>query len=375
MVGQPHDPGEGPIAEAERIAAEQSSDAQPLGSPGPPMNRRSPFFIGMTAAAGVAITYAAVRGLVLASSMLLLIGVAFFVALGLEPAVSWLANRRVPRWAAVTVVFLIALAVIGGSVAAAIPPLVDQARQFINHAPQYMQDIQNHSSFLGRINDRFHVQQKITDTMNGSGGSAVSEVLKAGKTVFGTITDLLIGLILTVYFLLNLPNIRTTLYRFAPASRRPRTILIGDRIFAKVGTYMIGNIVVSIIAGIATFIWLMIFDIPYPLLLAILVALLDLIPFGSTVAGILVAAVALTVSLPVAIATLAFYLVFRLAEDYLLVPKIVGKAVEVPAVATLVAVLVGGALLGLVGALVAIPVAAAIQLLVQEVLFVRLDQM
>lgn len=375
MVGQPHDPGEDPIAEAERIAAAQSSDAQPLGSPGPPINRRSPFFIGMTAAAGVAITYAAVRGLVLASSMLLLIGVAFFVALGLEPAVSWLANRRVPRWAAVTVVFVIALTVIGGSVAAAIPPLVDQARQFINHAPHYMQEVQNHSSFLGRLNDRFHVQQKITDTMNGSGGSTVSEVLKAGKTVFGTITDLFIGLVLTVYLLLNLPDIRATLYRFAPASRRPRTILIGDRIFAKVGTYMIGNIVISIIAGLATFIWMMIFGIPYPLLLAILVALLDLIPFGSTVAGILVAAVALTVSLPVGITTLAFYLVFRLAEDYLLVPKIIGKAVEVPAVATLVAVLVGGELLGLVGALVAIPVAAAIQLLVQEVLFVRLDQM
>jgi predicted PurR-regulated permease PerM len=329
----------------------------------------------MTAAAGVAITYAAVRGLVLASSMLLLIGVAFFIALGLEPAVSWLANRRVPRWAAVTVVFVIALAVIGGSVAAAIPPLVDQARQFINHAPHYMQQVQNHSSFLGRLNDRFHVQQKITDTMNGSGGSTVSEVLKAGKTVFGTITDLFIGLVLTVYLLLNLPDIRATLYRFAPASRRPRTILIGDRIFAKVGTYMIGNIVISIIAGLATFIWMMIFGIPYPLLLAILVALLDLIPFGSTVAGILVAAVALTVSLAVGITTLAFYLVFRLAEDYLLVPKIIGKAVEVPAVATLVAVLVGGELLGLVGALVAIPVAAAIQLLVQEVLFVRLDQM
>jgi predicted PurR-regulated permease PerM len=375
LVGQPHDPGEGPIAEAERIAAAQSSDAQPLGSPGPPINRRSPFFIGMTAAAGVAITYAAVRGLVLASSMLLLIGVAFFVALGLEPAVSWLASRRVPRWAAVTVVFVIALAVIGGSVAAAIPPLVDQARQFIDHAPHYMQQVQSHSSFFGRLNDRFHVQQKITDTMNGSGGSMVSEVLKAGKTVFGTITDLLIGLILTVYLLLNLPDIRATLYRFAPASRRPRTILIGDRIFAKVGTYMIGNLVISIIAGLSTFIWMMIFGIPYPLLLAILVALLDLIPFGSTVAGILVAAVALTVSLPVGIATLAFYLVFRLAEDYLLVPKIIGKAVEVPAVATLVAVLVGGELLGLVGALVAIPVAAAIQLLVQEVLFVRLDQM
>lgn len=374
MVGQPHTDDEGPIAEAERVAAQLSSGDQPLGPPGPPLDRRSPFFLGMTAAAGVAVTYGVVRGLVLVSSMLLLIGVAFFVSLGLEPAVSWLVNRRFPRWAAVAVVLVVACAVIVGSLAAALPPLVEQARQFIEHAPQYMQQAQNHASAIGRINQRFHLQQRIADTMNGSGGNTVSAVVKAGKTVFGTLTDLVIGAVLTLYFLANMPNIRATLYRFVPSSRRPRAILIGDRIFAKVGAYMIGNIVISVIAGVATFVWLIIFGVPYPLLLGIFVALLDLIPFGSTVAGIIVAAVALTVSVPVSIATLAFYIAFRLAEDYLLVPKIIGMAVEVPAVATLVAVLVGGALLGIVGALVAIPIAAAIQLLVQEVLFPTLDQ-
>jgi len=366
--------GEGPIADAERVAWKLSSDDQPLGPPGPPLDRRSPFFVGMSAAAGVAVTYAVVRGLVLVSSMLLLIGVAFFVSLGLEPAVSWLINRRFPRWAAVTVVLVASFGVIAAALAAAVPPLFEQARQFIDHAPHYVQQIQNHSSLVGRLNDRFHLQQRITDTVNSSGGNAVSEVVKAGKTVFGTLTDLVIGAVLTVYFVANLPNIRATLYRFVPNSRRPRAILIGDRIFAKVGAYMIGNIVISVIAGVATFIWLIIFGVPYPLLLGIFVALLDLIPFGSTVAGIIVAAVALTVSVPVSIATLGFYIAFRLAEDYLLVPKIIGKAVEVPAVATLVAVLVGGALLGIIGALVAIPIAAAIQLLVQEVLFPRLDQ-
>lgn len=374
IVGQPHVDEEGPIADAERVAAELSSEEKPLGPPGPPVDRRSPFFVGMTAAAGVAVTYAAVHGLVLVSSMLLLIGVAFFVSVGLEPAVSWLVNRRFPRWAAVTTVLVTAAVVIVGSMAAAVPPLVEQARQFIDHAPHYVQQVQDHSSLVGKLNDRFHLQQRITDMMNGSGGNAVSEVVKAGKTVFGTLTDLVVGMVLTVYFLANLPNIRVTLYRFVPNSRRPRAILIGDRIFAKVGSYMIGNIVISVIAGVATFVWLIVFGVPYPLLLAIFVALLDLIPFGSTVAGIIVAAVALTVSVPVSIATLAFYTAFRLAEDYLLVPKIIGKAVEVPAVVTLLAVLVGGALLGLVGALVAIPVAAAIQLLVQEVLFPRLDQ-
>src|SRR5581483_7562727 len=299
MVGQPHTEDEGPIADAEQAAAELSSEEQPLGPLGPPMDRRSPFYIGMTATAGVAVTYALARGLVLVSSMLLLIGVAFFISLGLEPAVSWLTRHRLPRWAAVAVVLFLGVAVVGGSLAAAIPPFVEQARQFIDQAPHYLQQLQNHSSMLGRLNDKFHVQQRVTQMVSGSGKSAVPEIVKAGKTVFGTITDIVIVLVLTVYFLANLPDIRTTLYRFVPNSRRPRAILIGDRVFAKVGTYMMGNLLISFIAGAATFIWLIIFDVPYPLLLAIFVALLDLIPFGSTVAGFIVAAVALTVSIPV----------------------------------------------------------------------------
>ena len=128
------------------------------------------------------------------------------------------------------------------------------------------------------------------------------------------------------------------------------------------------------IAGAATFIWLIIFDVPYPLLLGLFVALLDLVPIiGSTIAGVVVSAVALTVSLPVCIATGAFFIGFRLAEDYLLGPKIIGRFVKVSAIVTMVAVLIGGALLGIVGALVAIPIAAAVQVLIQELLFPRLD--
>jgi predicted PurR-regulated permease PerM len=129
-----------------------------------------------------------------------------------------------------------------------------------------------------------------------------------------------------------------------------------------------------VIAGVGTYIWLLIFGVPYPVLLALLVALLDLIPvIGSTVGGAIVSLVALTVSLPIAIGTLSFYIVYRLAEDYLIVPRIMGRTVEVPAVVTVVAVLLGGTLMGLIGALVAIPVAAALRLLLHEVAFHRLD--
>jgi predicted PurR-regulated permease PerM len=375
LVGQPHSDEEGSVAEAEVLAAEMSSDEQPLGSLGRRFNRRSPFYIGLTASAGVAVTYGAVRMLGSLSSVLVLIGVAFFLALGLEPAVSWFVNHKLPRWAATTLVFVIFLAMLGAFVAAAIPPLVQQASELIKQAPHYIQQAQDHSSAIGRLNDRLHLQQRITDTINGSGGSVVNEVVSAGSAVFGAVADSLIVIVLTVYFLVDMPRIRTNLYRLVPHTRRPRAILIGDEVFAKVGAYVLGNVLISVIAGAATFFWLMAFDVPYPLLLGIFVALLDLVPVvGSTIAGVVVAAVALTVSLPICIATTVFFVVFRLLEDYLLVPRIIGGAVKVPAMITVVAVLIGGALLGIVGALVAIPIAAALLMLTQEVLYPRLDE-
>lgn len=374
-VAQPHiESDEGPVAEAEHLAADLSSDERPLGVPGRQFNRRSPFYIGMAAAAGVAVTYAAVQLLSVTSSMLLLIGVAFFLALGLEPAVSWLVTHRLPRWAATTLVFAIVLALLGAFVAAAIPPLSQQASQLIAQAPHYLQQAQDHSSTIGRLNERFHLQQRLTDILNTSGGSALNQLISAGSAVFGAVVDTVIVVVLTVYFLIDLPRIRTFLYRLVPHSRRPRAILIGDQVFAKVGAYLLGNLVISLIAGAATVIWLSAFNVPYPLLLGILVALLDLVPVvGSTIAGIVVAAVACTVSLPVGLATVVFFVVFRLAEDYLLIPRIIGRVVNVPALVTVVAVLIGGAVLGIVGALVAIPVAAAIQLLVEEILYPKLD--
>ena len=192
--------------------------------------------------------------------------------------------------------------------------------------------------------------------------------------MFSAVADAGIVAVLTTYFLIDYPRIRTNLYRLVPHSRRPRAIAIGDQILAGVGGYVLGNVLISVITAGCTFAWLLIFDVPYPLILALLVALLDLIPIvGSTIAGVIVALVSLTVSVPTALATVAFFIALRLLEDYLLVPKIIGKTVAVPALVTVVAVLLGGALLGIVGALLAIPVAAALLLLARETLFPRLD--
>jgi predicted PurR-regulated permease PerM len=371
---EPHSE-EDPLAEAEAEAAEISTPEQPLGTMGKQLDRRSPFLIGMAAAAGVAVTYGALRVVIGVQDILILIGLALFLAIGLEPAVLWLVNRRFPRWLAVITVFVVTLAAISGFLTAAIPVIVDQSSQFVAKLPTYLHEVQDHSSTLGKLNDRFHIESLIQKTLSGSGSGLTSGLLGAGQAVFSAVTNFLIVLVLTMYFVADLPRIRAAGYRLVPRSRRPRAILIGDQISVKVGGYVLGNLLISVIAGLLTLIWLLSFGVPYAALLAITVAVLDLIPvIGSISGGVIVSLVALTVSLPVCLLTLGFFLVYRFVEDYILVPRIIGSAVKVPAIVTVVAVLLGGALLGIVGALVAIPIAAAILLLAEEVLYPRLEK-
>jgi predicted PurR-regulated permease PerM len=376
--GQP-DPGHQPtppdrMQQAVDQAASIAEETGGLGRLGRPMNRRSPFFVGMAAAAGVAVTYGLVELVIRARSVLVLIGLALFIAAGLDPAVGWLTRRRLPRWSAVIVILLVVAAVVAGFAAAAIPPLTAQVSALAHELPHYMHTLQDHNSALGKLNARYHVEQRLSKLLSSKGTALVGGVLGAGELVLSAASAMVIVTVLVVYFLAAMPHIKLFLYRLAPASRRPRVILIGDEIFVKVGGYMLGNFVTSLIAGLGTWAWLEIVGVPYPVLLGLLVALLDLIPMiGSTIGGAIVSLVALTVSLPVAVATLAFYIGYRLAEDYLIVPRIMGRTVAVPAVVTVVAVLLGGALMGLIGALVAIPAAAALRLLLQEVTFRRLD--
>ncbi|HXT46200.1 MAG TPA: AI-2E family transporter [Pseudonocardiaceae bacterium] len=345
-----------------------------LGQPGKPLDRRSPFFIGLSGAAGVAVLVGIVEMIITVRGVLVLIGLALFLAIGLEPAVSALAQRKVPRWGAVITVLTAGLAVVGGFLAAAIPPLVRQATQFVTQAPTTLPRVLNHYPVLNQLATRLQLQQRLQRAFSGDASGAFTGLLGAGQVVFSAVASALIVVVLTVYFVADLPRIRATFYRLVPQSRRPRAIRLGDEIFAKVGAYVLGNLLISLIAGALTFVFLAIFKVPYSLLLSILVAILDLVPvIGSTIAGVVVCLVALSVSLPVCLATIGFFVVYRLAEDYLLVPRIIGRAVEVPALVTVVAVLLGGALLGIVGALVAIPAAAALLLLARELLFPRLD--
>ena len=363
------------IQEALETAAAVAEETGGLGTPGRPINRRSPFMIGMTGAFGVAVAYGLIELFIRARSVLIIIGLALFIAAGLDPVVGWLVRHRMPRWAAVLTVIGCALAIVAAFLAAAIPPLASEATALAHQIPHYMHNLQDRNSQLGKLNVKYHIQQRLTTLVTGGGGSLIGGVLGAGALVLSTVSFIVAVPVLSIYFLAGLPSIKVFAYQLVPHSRRPRVILIGDEILAKVGGYVLGNFITSVIAGLGTFFWLLAFGVPYPVLLAIFVAFLDLIPvIGSTLGGAIVSLVALTVSLPVALATLAFYIAYRLAEDYLIVPRIMGRTVEVPAIVSLVAVLIGGVLLGIVGALVAIPVAAAIRLLLNEIVFRRLDK-
>jgi predicted PurR-regulated permease PerM len=362
------------LNEAVEAAAVLAEATGGLGAPGRPMNRRSPFFIGMAAAAGVAVTYGLVELTIRARSVLVLIGLALFIAAGLNPAVSWLTRHGLRRWLAVIITLLAVAGSVAAFLAAAIPPLAAQATALVAELPRYMHSLQDHNSQLGKLDAQFHIQQRLSRLISTRGSSLIGGVLGAGELVLSAASALLIVAVLAVYFLADMPRIKLFAYRLAPHSRRTRVILIGDEIFAKVGGFVLGNFLTSVIAGLGTYLWMLIFGLPYPILLGLFVAFMDLIPvIGSTIGGAVVTLVALTVSLPVAALTLGFYVAYRLAEDYLLVPRVMGRTVRVPGVVSVVAVLVGGTLMGIIGALVAIPAAAALRLLLEEVAFHRLD--
>ncbi|WP_026204849.1 AI-2E family transporter [Actinomycetospora chiangmaiensis] len=374
-MAQPHVDAEGPIAEAEAAAAHSSTAQQPLGPLGSPLDRRSPFLIGLSAALGVAVVIAVAQLVTGAADVLILIGVALFVALGLEPVVSWLARRGLRRGTAVALVCVGFIAVLGGFLALAVPPMIEQAATLLQQTPRYLQLLQDRSSTVGQLDARFGLQQHLQQTLADNSSAVINGVLGVGLAILGWLGDTLVVVVLTVYFLATLPAMRRAAYRLAPASRRPRAILIGDAICVRFGGYVLGNVVMSVIAGAATFVWLLVLGVPFALSLAVLVALLDLVPVvGAVIGGAVTTLVALTVSWPVALATAGFFVVYKLLEDYLLMPKIMGRTVDVPAVLTVVAVLIGGALLGVIGAVVAIPVAAAVLLVVQEIVYPRLDR-
>jgi len=347
-----------------------------FGQPGRPFDRGSPFFIGVVGAVGVIVAVGLAWLVVEMGQVLVLLGLALFIAVGLDPAVHWLHRRGLPRWVAVCVVLLAAAMLFVGFVALAVPVLVDQAKILAGQIPHYLRSLNNHNTTLGKLNNRYHIVQRLQQLVNKGGTATLAHgVLGVGKAIFDLVAAAIVVIILSVYLLADLPRVKRGLYRLAPRSRRPRMVLLTDEILTRVGGYVLGNLLTSFIAGAGTWAWAVIFGIPYALLLGLLVGLLDLIPVvGSTIGGVIVALIALTVSPTIAIATAVFYIVYRFLEDYLLTPRVMARTVDVPGVLTVIATLIGGTLLGIVGALIAIPVAAAVKLLIEELAIPTLDR-
>ena len=346
-----------------------------FGELGAPFDRRSPFRIGVLGGLGLAVAYVVWLSITAAAEILLLIVLALVIAIGLDPVVRQLQRLRSPRWVGVVIASFAVLAVFGAFLALAIPPIVNEVDALIKSAPNYLQSLQSQSSLLGRLNRQLHLVTDLKKALSTGGVSAVgSGIVGAGRTALSVVSGIVIVIVLTIYFLADMPRLKRTLQRLTPRSRRARTAALIDEAFARVGGYVLGNVLTSVIAGLGTLVWLEIFSVPYPALLSVFVGLLDLIPIvGSTIAGLVVSLVALTVSLPVALATAGFYIVYRNAEDYLITPRIMKRTVRVPGLVTVIAVLIGGSLFGIIGALVAIPVAAIIQLIVEEVVYPRMD--
>ncbi|MCW2726310.1 MAG: permease-like protein [Frankiales bacterium] len=355
----------------------QADEDNPYGRPGRPLNRRSPFRLAFTAALGVALAYGLVSALIAVRSVLILLLISAFLAIGLNPAVEALGRRGLGRGKSVAIVLLGALLFFVGFGLAVVPPIVDQAGQFVNKAPDYIQQLQNNSR-VADLDSRYHFLKTAKDYLSHpekAGTSVFGGVLGVGKVVFSAFFSTLTVLILTLYFLSNLPSIKTSAYRAVPRSRRARVGLLTDEILERVGGYVGGALVIAACAGVSTFVLLLVLGVPYPVALAMLVAITDLVPLvGATIGAAVVILVSFFVSVEVGLIAFAFYAIYQQIENYVLYPRIMKRSVDVSPAATVVAVLIGGSLLGVLGALLAIPIAAAVQLVLQEVIVPRQDE-
>jgi predicted PurR-regulated permease PerM len=355
----------------------QVDEENPYGKPGRPLSRRSPFRIGFTAALGVALAYGLVNALIAVRSVLILLLISAFLAIGLNPAVEAIERRGMRRSHAVTIVLVCVLLFFVGFGFAVVPPILDQGTQFAHKAPDYVRQLQNNHQ-VASLDAKYHFLAKLkayVDKPERLGGTLFGGVLGAGKVVLSAFFAAITVLTLTLYLMANLPDIKAGAYRIVPRSRRARVGLLADEILERVGGYVAGNLLISLIAGSLTYLVLLILHVPYALGLALLVAVTDLIPVvGATLGAIIVTLVGLFVSIRTGLIAAAYYVAYQQVENYVLYPRIMKRSVDVSPVATVIAVLIGGSLLGVLGALLAIPVAAAVQLVLQEVAVPRQDE-
>lgn len=358
-------------------SAPESDTRRDYGTAGRPLNRQSPFYVGFVGAIGVLFAYGLFRAVGQLTQVITLLVVAFFLTLALNPLVESLNRRGVRRSLSVAIVFVGLIAVFTALGFVVVPPVAQQGGLLADNAPKYLDDLLN-NRFVQDFDSHYHVvsrfqsefRARITDGNFMSG--VFGGVLGAGKALASGFFAFLTVLVLTLYFLASLPNVKHAAYGMVPASRRPRVISLSEEIMRRVGSYAIGQVAVASINAVCSWIMMSIVGIRYAAVLAVAVGFLGLVPMvGASLGAAVVSLVALFDDPKKAAIALVYYVVYQQLENYVVAPRIMQRTISVPGAVTVIAALAGGTLLGILGALVAIPVAAGLLLIYEEVLLPR----
>jgi predicted PurR-regulated permease PerM len=296
--------------------------------------------------------------------------IAAFFALAIAPAVNWLHNRRVPRVLAILLVYLSIAAAIFGIGLLLVPPVVNGVDALSSDLPGKVDDLRNNDTFR-KYDDRYHISAKLQqqiDQLPSKLDDAASTLQDVTVGVFSSFVQLFAILVISFFLLMEGGRMLEFFYGQMPKDRERRLRKIAGDISEAISGYVFGNFVISVLAGLMTYATLSILNIPFAVPLAFLYAFLDLVPLvGATIGGILVGIVVAFFDFPADLIVWAVVtIVYQQVENYLVQPYVYGKAVRVHPLTVIVAILIGASLLGILGALVAIPIAAAIQSIVLD---------
>lgn len=321
---------------------------------------------------GVGVAYLGFRVFEQLRTILYLLAFSLLIGITLDPLIGFLQRRGLRRWVAALLTWLAVVVLLSAPVVLAIDAASTQLPALIKSAPQLISNAEAH---MGSLGDRLAAATNSTTGSNLNPTQVLDYVLTGGALLFNAVTDIVVVAFLSLYFAIELPHLHDMALKAVPASRRVKTTRILDELTVQVGRFMLSTVLIALLCGLGTSIWALAWGIPYAVMLGALVTVLSLVPvIGSTVGGTIVTLVSLTVSLPTAIATLIFYIGYRMAEDYLIQPRVMRFSVELPGVITVPSVILGGAVLGIPGALFGVPVALILRVLVRELVFPATDQ-
>jgi predicted PurR-regulated permease PerM len=343
------------------------------GEPGAPL-RSSRFVFGLTAGAGVLAALTVVVGLHRALGVFGMLITAMFIALGLDRPVAALVRRGWRRPMAVAAVDAVVVLIACGLVGLVVPPLAGQLTSFVANIPDIINKISQSDAFQ-RLDQHTNLSASATKALTPAHLAALAGGVLGGLlTVVTLLFTIITTGLLSLFILAGLENIRRGSSRLVVASRRERVTRLSTAIQLKVGAYLVGAITIAAVAGTLAFIWCLSMGVPYPLVMATIVAFFDLIPqIGATIGSTIVIMVSLTVSVPLALATLGFFCAYQGLENWVIYPRLMSRAVKITNLGAIVCALVGFALLGVLGVLLAVPAYASAQLVVREVVFPRQD--